>query len=247
TCALSICLLSDLIKRVYLHWTKCGFVRGDVMLELFNPAVLDVNLVYVALLAGLWLAVTAAYIPGTGLAEGIAALLLIGTFSVLTAMPTNWVAVVILVIGVATFLILPFFGERYGRFAEVGLIGQAIGGYLLFETEPVSIVLIGITLVLAVLYNRFVLIPIMRTQRSHNEYDESNEVLGLRGRVVKALDPVGTVYVNKELWRARSDEVLMPDSSVVVVAQDGLELIVEKAKNEDAPVYPPHHRNGSSA
>ncbi len=216
------------------------------MLELFSPAVIDVNLVYIALLAGLWLGVTAAYIPGTGLAEGIAALLLIGSFFVLAALPTNWVAVVILVVGVATFLILPFFGERYGGFAEVGLVGQAIGGYLLFENPPVSIVLIAITLVLAVLYNRFVLIPIMRTQRSHNEYDESNEVIGLRGRVVKALDPVGTVYVNKELWRARSDEVLLPDSPVLVVAQDGLELVVEKAKNEDAPVYPQHHSNGAS-
>jgi membrane-bound ClpP family serine protease len=142
-------------------------------------------------------------------------------------------------------LILPFFGERYGRFAEVGLVGQAVGGYFLFENSPVSLVLIGITLVLAVLYNRFVLIPIMRTQRSHNEYDESNEVVGLRGRVVKALDPVGTVYVNKELWRARSSEVLLPDTPVMIVGQDGLELVVEKAKNEDAPNY--HHQsNGAS-
>ncbi len=216
------------------------------MLEFLDPVTLDVNLVYIALLFGLWLGVTAAYVPGTGIAEGVAAVLLIGSFFVLTSLPTNWVAVVILVIGVSAFLILPFFGERYGQFAEVGLVGQAIGSYFLFdEAQSVSIVLIAITLLLGVLYNRLVLIPIMRTQRSHNEYDESNEVIGLRGRVVKSLDPVGTVYVNKELWRARSSETLPPESTVIVVAQDGLELIVEKAKNEDTPPYN-HHGNGAT-
>ncbi|MEL7435178.1 MAG: NfeD family protein [Chloroflexota bacterium] len=59
----------------------------------------------------------------------------------------------------------------------------------------------------------------------------------MRGRVVKDLDPVGTVYVNKELWRARSPVHLTRDTPIMVIGQQGLELQVEKAKNEDVPIY----------
>jgi membrane-bound ClpP family serine protease len=135
-------------------------------------------------------------------------------------------------------LLLPYINKRYRQFAEVGLIGQAVGSYFLFnEGLRVSPILIGITIVLAVAYNRLVLIPILNRQRDYNEYDESTQVVGVRGRVVKDLDPVGTVYVNKELWRARSAEYLPKDSKVIVMGRDGLELFVEKAKHEDAPAY----------
>jgi membrane-bound ClpP family serine protease len=160
-------------------------------------------------------------------------------------MSTSWVAVTLLILGVSAFLVLPLLGSRYGRFAEVGLMLQAIGGYFLFTENRVSPVLIGVTILLGVAYNRLVLIPTMRNQRRHTEFDEANAVLGVRGRVVKDLNPVGTVYVNKELWSARSDQYLAKDTSIMVVAQEGLELIVEKAKNEDAPDYT-HKSNGVS-
>lgn len=215
------------------------------MLELFDPAIIDPNFVYLALLVGLWVGVTAAYIPGTGVAELAAVLLLVASFVLLTMLPTNWLAALLLVLGVSAFLVMPFFGERWGHYAEGGLVLQALGGYFLFEGSPVSPLLIGVTLLIGVLYNRAVLIPTMRNQRRHSEYDESNIVLGVRGRVVKDLDPVGTVYVNKELWRARSDQTLTKDTPVVVTAQEGLELFVEKAKTEDAPAYMRHSENGS--
>lgn len=202
------------------------------------PITIDPNLMYVALLAGLWIGVTAAYVPGTGVVEFLAFLVLVGSFIALSTLATSWIAVVALVVGVSAFLVMPFFGKRFGQFAEIGLIGQAIGGYFLFDEMQVSPILIAVTIALAIAYNRGVLLPIMQSQRERNEFDAAQEVLGIRGRVVKDLDPVGTVYVNKELWRARSEhEDLTKDTPVIVVAQDGLELIVEKSKREDAPDY----------
>lgn len=197
-----------------------------------DPAMLDPNVMYLVLLLGLWLGVTAAYIPGTGIAETFAFLLLAGGIFLLTLVATNWLAVLALVLGVSAFLILPFFGQRYRRYAEAGLIFQVLGGYFLFEEMQVSPVIIGITVVLAVMYNRFVLLPIIR---SHGEdhIEDANDVIGKHGRVVTDIDPVGVVYVNREQWRARSDDYLPKDTTVVVTGQVGLELQVEKAKRHD--------------
>jgi membrane-bound ClpP family serine protease len=203
----------------------------------FDITTIDPNFIYIALLAGLWIGVTAIYVPGTWIPETGSIILIVGSLLALTLFPTNWIAVFAVVLGVSTFLILPFFGEKWARFAEVGLIFQAIGGFFLFEGNRVSPLLIALSLLLGVAYNRFVLIPMMHRQSVKTDYDEANEVLGFRGRVVKDLNPVGTIYVNKELWRARSDEHLTKDTPVMVIAQEGLELIVEKTKNEDIPSY----------
>lgn len=200
-------------------------------------ALIDPNLVYLGLLIGLWLGVTALYIPGTWIPEILAVVMIVGSLIVLGAMATAWWAVTLMILGVSMFLLMPFFGEKYGRFAEVGLIGQVIGGFFLFQDKNISPILLAVTVIIAILYNRFVLIPTMKNQRRYTEFDESNAVIGIRGRVVKDLDPVGTVYVNKELWRARSSDLLDKDTPIMVVGQDGLELIVEKAKTEDAPHY----------
>lgn len=200
-------------------------------------SLVDPNLIYLALLAGLWLGVTALYVPGTWLPEIVSVIMVAGSLFVLGSMATTWWAVALLFLGVSMFLLLPFFGEKYGRFAEVGLAGQLIGGFFLFQEQSISPILLIVTVLFGLLYNRLVLVPTMKSQRGFNEYDESNEVIGIRGRVIKDLDPVGTVYVNKELWRARSSENLHKDTPIMVVGQDGLELIVEKAKNEDVPYY----------
>jgi membrane-bound ClpP family serine protease len=218
------------------------WLKGAAMPEFL----LDPNLLYIGLLVGLWMGVTAAYIPGIWIPETISFVLLIASLILLSFLPTNWVAVVVLLLGVSGFLLLPYVNKRYRQFAEVGLIGQALGSYFLFDGAlRVSPLLIALTIILAVAYNRFVLMPILQRQHDYNEYDETNAIVGVRGRVVKELDPVGTVYVNKELWRARSAEYLPTDSKVIVTGRDGLELYVEKAKHEDAPAYE-HESNGSS-
>lgn len=127
-----------------------------------EPGVIHPNLVYLALLFGLWTTVTAIYIPGTGIAEGVAFLLLGGALLMLVSMPTNWVAVILMVVGVSTFLVAPFIKPEWARYAEAGLILQALGGFFLFHGMTVSPLLIGLTIAMALVYNRFVLLPVMK-------------------------------------------------------------------------------------
>lgn len=200
--------------------------------ELFDPAMINTDVVYLALIVGLWVAITAIYIPGTALPELIALVTLGGSLFVLAQLPTNWVALMLIVIGVIAFLLAPFINPRWARFAPIGLIPQGIGSVFLFTDRWVSLPLVGIVLLIALLYHQLFLIPIMRRQQEARNKPEATMV-GKHGRVVSPLTPVGTVQIDGELWTARADADVESGLIVTVTKQEGLELQVEKSKRND--------------
>jgi len=204
------------------------------MTDIFNPATMNPTVLYLTLLAGLWLAVTAAHVAGTGVLELATLGLLVVSLYALVQMPTtNWLAVIALIGGTGCFLVMPYVKPRLARWAELGLLLQAAGGIFLFTDRAVSPLMVAVTIGLAWVYNRFVLLPILTAHRKPGEYDDANDVVGLHGRVLKALEPVGTVHVNSEIWTARSSEYLPAGVDVIVTDKRGLELVVEKAKREE--------------
>ena len=194
----------------------------------------DPNLIYLGLIASLWAVVTIVYTPGTIFGELLSAALTLVTLAVLVNQPTNWVAVLLVVIGVSGFLALPFMSLKYARFADLGLILQALGGFFLFNGKSVSLGTIFVTILIAWVYHRGVLMPALRFHASAVNGDEKSRVVGLLGRVTRQIDPVGTVYVGGEMWTARSDEPIMQDVEIIVTDKVGLELRVEKAKRSEA-------------
>jgi len=192
----------------------------------------DPNVIYLVLLAGLWLGATATYVPGTGLAE-LASLGLMGVAIVWMAASVQWLALAVLIIGVAIFLMMPLLLPHYSRYAVAGLGLQALGAFFLFPNSAVSPVLIGVTLLASFAYWRLILAPIMRTQSELRHRDQSNPLLGAEGRVTQAIDPVGTVLVNGESWTARSRRPIPAGSLVEVTEQVGLELRVHAKRHLD--------------
>src|SRR5690606_41205748 len=110
---------------------------------------IDPNLIYLALIFGLWLGVTATYVPGTGILEVVAAVMMIGAVGLLANMPTNWGAVVLLVVGALTFIVIPFLKHQLVPLAIGGLILQAVGGLFMFDGLQVSPVIIALIVVLS--------------------------------------------------------------------------------------------------
>lgn len=199
---------------------------------------MEPNLVYVILVLGLWAAVTAAYIPGSGLPEGVALLALGGGVLLLTALPTNWLAVITLFIGVLSFLLIPFLSRKWARLAEGGLILQLIGALTLFNGPTISLPLIVVSLVLSVAYHRLVLLPFLEKSRQQPAViDDNGQLIGAYGRVAKASEKVGathigTINVRGEQWTAYSDYPLKTGEEVVVLERDGLQLYVEGLKHK---------------
>ena len=194
----------------------------------------DPNVVYLLLMAGLWVSATGTYIPGTGVAEIGGAALIIGTLYLLGLLATNWIAVIALVAGTSLFFLLPLLKPEWEHFAIAGLALQALASLFLFTDAAVSPVLIALAALLGWLYHRGILRSILRQQRELSSTQKDAFLVGARGRVMGAIEDRGTVQVNGELWTARSRSRLESGTEIVVTQQDGLELHVEKAKREAA-------------
>jgi membrane-bound serine protease (ClpP class) len=202
----------------------------------------DPNIVYLILLFGLWVGVTAVYVPGTGIVELVSLIAVVSGITLLTGMPTNWAGMIILVLGVIGFLMIPFLNPRWARLAEGGLVFQALGSFMLFQNGvSVSWLLILVMIGLSIIYHRLVLLPLVNKAREHVAVvDDDKQLIGAYGRVVKSFSPVGndfvgTVHVRGEQWTASSDHRFKSGDDVVVIERFGLQLLVEGVKNKQAP------------
>jgi len=62
------------------------------------------------------------------------------------------------------------------------------------------------------------------------------DMLGMRGEVVKRLDPEGMIRIKSELWKAKSvGRKIETGEEVTVVGQKGLKLIVEREGRRQKP------------
>ncbi len=191
---------------------------------------LDPNVMYLLLMAGLWISATGAYIPGTGVAEVGGAALILGAVFLLAQVATNWIAVIAVVIGASVFFMLPLLKPDWERYAVGGLALQAVASFFLFAEAGVSPFWILLGLAVAFAYHRTVLRSVLSQQRTLSSTQKDEFLVGERGRVVAAIEERGTVQVGGERWTARSRSRLESGAEVIVTRQDGLELHVEKAK-----------------
>ena len=195
----------------------------------------NADLIYLGIIFSLWIAITAAYIPGTGIIEVIAFFGCVASIWLLVQLPTNWIAVMLIVLGASFFILLPFINYRAGQLAVGGLLLQGLGGFFLFKSDlTVSWFIIGLSLLIPAIYHHFVLMPMLRNMKNRPINERDSGLIGLQGRVTHALDPVGTVYVNSEHWSAiTEDETFVAmDERVVVVARENLRLVVEPIKRK---------------
>lgn len=198
-----------------------------------DPTLISPNLVYLMLMAGLWLGATGTYIPGTGVVEVTGALLIVGTLYLMTLMATQWIALILLVIGASVFFLLPLLKPEWIRIAEAGLVVQAISSFFLFTNATVSPILILAGVLLAWFYHRTILKAILKHHNELSSTQKDEFLVGVRGRVMSAIEDKGTVQVKGELWTARSPSRLESGTEIVVTEQRGLELHVEKAKRDE--------------
>jgi membrane-bound serine protease (ClpP class) len=185
------------------------------------------NLVYLAVIAALWLAITAIYVPGTGLLEVGALTTFALALGGMLALPTSVVGVALLAASLGCFLALLFYhGPFTLALAGLGLVLQLLGSFFLFREgvrPDVGVILLVTGAAFA--YHQLILLPGLRAQTGISPL-EADRLIGQRGQVEETIDPVGQVRVAGERWSAAADEVISAGETVRIVGRDGLVLRV---------------------
>lgn len=195
---------------------------------------IDPNIIYLVLLASLWLIVTAIHVPGTGALEGLAVIGAIAALGLMAASPINWAAAIVVVLGTLSALVVPFFGREYELVAMGGLMVAAGAALLLFNGAAVSPAIIVLVTGTGLVFQRFALMPAIDRQKTQPAMLDDQPIIGARGYVQRALTPVGTVYVRGESWTARAmdAESVETGAEIVVIDREGLTLVVEVVKHK---------------
>lgn len=192
---------------------------------------LDPNVAYLFLLAGVLLGLMAIVTPGTGIFEiGAFFCIALAGYAVYNLSFNLW-ALVVLVLSVVPFVYAIRKPKREWALA-LSIFGLVVGSVFLFSTEgwqPAVNPLVAT--VSSVLSAGFLWIVIQKvSQASHTR--PSHDLSALVGQIGEAKTRIhseGSVQIAGELWSARSERSIPNGSPVKVVGREGFILIVEKS------------------
>lgn len=187
------------------------------------------NLLYLLLVAGLWLAALAVVSPGTGILEVLAFFALAGAGLGTLYFPLNGWAIIVLVVG-AILLFMALRLPREELWLGLSAVAFCVGSVFLFRVEqggPAVHPLVAVSASALTLAYFWVAVRKAIAALKSRPFIDVSAVMGMIGEVRTALNPTGSIYVAGELWSARSDSPIEVGASVQVRDRDGLILIVE--------------------
>lgn len=164
-----------------------------------------------------------------GITGVIGAICLILAYFGTQTLPINYAGILLMLLALV-LIIAEVKVVSYGLLTLGAVVCFTLGGLMLIDS-PVEALRVGLHDVLPIsavfgAIAAFLVALVIRSQRSHVVSGEEGMV-GLTGRVTKAIDPRGQVEVHGELWTALSDAPLGEGTAVRVVRIDGLTLTVE--------------------
>ncbi len=217
-----------------LQLKEATVIRTEMnLIESFLFTISDPNIAYILLsldMTGIFLELShpGAILPGV--VGGVC--LLLGLYS-LGTLPVNWAGVLMIAFAFVLF-VAEIFITSHGLLALGGVASLALGSLVLTAGNPPFLavdprLIGGIVAIIAVLF-AVVIRAVVRTQR-RRPVTGREALMGNVAVVRTPLRPTGTVFLQGEIWRARSEEGgVEPGEEVIVNRVEGLELWVTKNK-----------------
>jgi membrane-bound serine protease (ClpP class) len=191
---------------------------------------LEPNVAYLILLAGVMLGFLALVTPGTGVFE-VAALfcILLAGYAVYNLSFNGW-ALVLLVLSVVPF-IYAIQRPKRGLFLGLSILLLIVGSVFIFPSkEGLFAVHPAVAILASALVAGFLWLAIQKSMEAAGArpLHDLDGVLGRSGEARTDVHEEGSVYVGGELWSARSENRIQAGSHVRVVRRDGFVIVVEK-------------------
>ncbi len=173
--------------------------------------------------------------------EIVAAILIILALSGLGYIGINLLAAILFLLGAATMFFELKIG--HGAFAVLGAGIMLVGVFLMYQHEyflwgegkgTYTSGLAVLTLTISGLIG-FYLHKIRQVLKYKTKYHDLRKLIGKRGIVRKEIGPLkpGVVFVDSDLWTAKSKQKIKKGEEVEVTEIEGLTLHVERVKRED--------------
>ena len=203
-----------------IHDVEPGFFTR-LLDTLINPNIL--TLLFLAGLAGIGYEI---FHPGVVLPGALGLVALITALFGFSVLPVSWAGLILLLAGVA-LLVADVHVASHGALTVAGLISLAVGAIMLFQNAPAPYhtstpLVVSVAVVLGAAW---AFATAKAWQVRHSPIEMAPEAIaGAIGEVRGG----GLVFVNGELWQARTSdgEQLKPGERVLVESLDGLVLTV---------------------
>ncbi len=211
-----------------LHYQSMDW-RSEFLSVITNP-----NIAYILLLVGIYGLVIEFYNPGVGLPGIVGAVCLLVAMYALQMLPVSYAGMALLLLGIG-LMIAEAFAPSFGIMGIGGAAAFLVGSIMLMDTTlpayqialPMILALTLFSIGLLV----FTLGMILKARRGA-VVSGVERMLGAHARVGRIENGRAWVWLDGELWQARSDAPLQVGEDVVVTAVDGLTAVVARQPDE---------------
>jgi membrane-bound serine protease (ClpP class) len=209
---------------------KAQTIELDMRTRLLS-VISDPNVAFLLLMIGFYGLILEFWHPGSFVPGVIGGISLILALIALSALPVNYGALGLMVLGLG-LMIGEVFTPGIGALGIGGLLAFVAGSYFLFEGAGADIeIAVSLPLILGTAFTTaalifFVIGAAMRSQRRPT-MTGAEQVIGAQARVIDWEGETGHVRFNGEVWAARGTRSLPAGAAVRIVKRDGLTLVVE--------------------
>jgi membrane-bound serine protease (ClpP class) len=210
---------------IQLAGAEIKHVKPGFLTRLLNTLI-DPNILSLLFLAGIAGIGYEIFHPGVVLPGALGAVALITSLFGFSVLPVSWAGVALILLAIS-LLVIDLYVTSHGALTVAGLICLAVGAIMLFQNAPAPYetskpLVIGVAVGLGLIWS-FAVGKAWQIRRQPVEMDPQT-IAGAVGEVRRN----GLVFVNGELWQARSadGEELRPGERVRVESLDGLVLTV---------------------